>query len=367
MKKITLAASALTAAATAASAGGLDRSYTSIDALFERGNYAEVSLGFSMPDVTGSDLLGNQIANVADDFSLFGAAVKMDFGENLSFGLIFDQPYGADVLYGGNPAATMLGGTMADAQSQALTALLRYKFNENFSVYAGPRILQAEGEITLSGLAYGPANGYNVKFASDTGVGFVGGVAYERPDIAMRAALTYHSAIDLGFSTTETFPGGAPIATGDTNSEVPQSIELSLQSGVAANTLAFGSIRWSEWSAFTLMPPGLGANLAELDDTITYEIGIGRRFSEKFSAQIAISYEAGGSDSLVSPLAPTNGQTAVSNGGKYKINDMVDLSGGIRYTWLGDGLPETGTPDTQRGTFTNNNALSVGMKLGFHF
>lgn len=364
MKNKVLAASALTMAAGAVQAGGLDRSYTPIDLIFEQGNYGEVSLGYSHPDVTGSDLLGNQISNIADGFTLVGAGVKIDLDEQLSFGVIFDQPYGADIQYGGNPATTLLGGTLAEADSNALTMLLRYKFDDRISIYAGPRLLQAEGQITLSGLAYGPLSGYNVQFASDNGIGFVAGAAYEIPDIALRVSATYHSSIDLSLTTTDTL--GTPAAA--TNVEVPQSIELAAQSGIAQDTLLFGSVRWSEWEAFTLNPPNpFVPNLAELDNTVTYELGVGRRFSEKFSASVSVSYEDGGSDSLVSPLAPTNGQTAVSIGGKYKINDMVDLSGGIRYTWLGDGLPETGTPDVQRGTFTNNNAISAGLKLGIHF
>ena len=54
-------------------------------------------------------------------------------------------------------------------------------------------------------------------------------------------------------------------------------------------------------------------------------------------------------------------------GAQYKISDAVTLSGGLRYTMFGDALPETGTPDTPRGTFADNDAISAGLKLGFHF
>ncbi|MEO1138659.1 MAG: outer membrane protein transport protein [Pseudomonadota bacterium] len=364
MKKIALAATTLGLATGVAHAGGLDRSFTPIDPLFEKGNYAELSFGFTMPDVTGSDLLGNSISNVGDDYAQAGAAVKIDFNDKLSMALIYDQPYGADVRYGGNPATTLLGGTRADAETHALTAVVRYKFTERWSAYGGPRFLQAGGGITLSGLAYGPLNGYNVEFSGASGAGYVVGAAYEIPDIALRASLTYHSPIDIELVTTDTL-GTPPLVT---NTQLPQSYELALQSGINQNTLVFGSIRWADWSVFSLDPPNpFVPNLAQLDDVTTYEIGVGRRFTDKFSASFAVSYEDGGSDDLVSPLAPTNGQTAITIGGKYKINDSVDLSGGVRYTWLGNARPETGTPDTPRGSFTNNNAISVGFKLGYHF
>lgn len=388
MRNQALAATALTMAAGAVQAGGLDRTYTPIDVIFEQGNHAEIGFAFVAPELTGNDNLGNAISNVADDFGMFGAAVKLDFGGPWSFAMIYDQPYGADTLYGGNPAATLLGGTMASAETHALTTLLKYQATDRVSVYGGLRAVKAEGEITLSGLAYGGLSGYNVKFSSDTGVGYVAGAAYEIPDIALRAALTYHSAVDLGMNSAETFPvaiggPGVPVPTGPTNTETPQTIELALQSGIARDTLLFGGVRWSEWSAFTLQPTGvnvptgapppapatvnLPGNLAQLDDTITWEIGIGRKFTDKFSGSVSVSYEDGGSDSLVSPLAPTNGQTAVSVGGKYQINDRVALSGGLRYTMFGNSLPEIGTPDTAVGSFRNNDAISVGMKLGVSF
>lgn len=381
MKQLALAASALTVAAGTAGAGGLDRSYTPIDMIFEKGNYAELSFGMVQPTITGSDLLGNSISNIAGDFGLASAGVKLDVTEKLSFALIYDQPYGAETRYGGNPAATLLGGTSADAETHAITALLKYQATDRVSVYGGPRAVKANGNITLGGLAYGPVNGYNVNFSSDTGYGYVVGGAYEIPEIAFRAALTYHSAVDLSMVASEIFPAaiggpaGVPLTQGVTETETPQTIELAVQSGIAKDTLLFGSVRWSEWSAFTLAPPGrtvapgvnLPGNLASLDDTITYEIGVGRRFTDKFSASFTISYEDGGSDNLVSPLAPTNGQTAFSIGGKYQISDAVSVSGGVRYTMFGNALPETGTPDTPRGSFTNNDAISAGIKLGFNF
>lgn len=376
MRKNVMAATALTVAAGAAQAGGLDRSNTPTDIIFEDGTYAELSFGFVSPDVTGNDFFGVPYANVADQFALLGAGVKVDLKGPLSLAVILDQPYGSDVTYGGAPAATLLGGTSAIADSEGLTALLKYDVGERFSVYGGPRMVNAGGTIVLSGQAYngGPgANlvGYTVNFDDDHGFGYVAGAAYEIPDIAFRAALTYHSPIDINFDTTETVPvtaggPGVPVPTGTTDSELPQSVELSVQSGIAPRTLAFGSIRWSEWNAFTLTPLLLGANLADFDNWTRYELGVGRRFTDRFSGSLSVAYETSDGDSLVSPLAPTNGQTAVSIGGKYQVTEMVSLSGGVQYTWLGNALPEVGTPDTPVGFFSDNTALSAGVKIGIN-
>jgi hypothetical protein len=56
----------------------------------------------------------------------------------------------------------------------------------------------------------------------------------------------------------------------------------------------------------------------------------------------------------------------VALGASYRTGP-VELSGGVRYTWLGDAKPETGTPDVARANFSDNDAVSVGLKLGYYF
>ena len=367
MKYPFVASAALVASTTIASAGGLDRSYQPIGLIFEEGNFAELSFGYVSPDLTGVDVLGNSISDVAGSFGVIGGGVKYQVNDELSVSLIFDQPYGSDVVYGGNPATTMLGGTFADAESFSLTALLKFQVSENVSVFIGPRYLRASGEIGLSGLAYGPVSGYRVVFDDAHGWGYLFGAAYEVPDIALRASLTYATAIDLDFPTAETFSGVSFGPSLDTRSMAPETLNFEFQTGVAKDTLLFGGIRWSHWSQFTLIPTQLGANLAQLDDAVTYTLGVGRRFTDKFSASAALSYESGGSDDLVSPLAPTNGFTALAIGARYQVTERVRITGGVRYTWVEDALPETGTPDVQRATFSDNSAWAALVKIGYSF
>ncbi len=67
-----------------------------------------------------------------------------------------------------------------------------------------------------------------------------------------------------------------------------------------------------------------------------------------------------------------------NNAGRDYADDGVDSddfisvqaispSGGARYTWLGDADPETGTPDVARANFTDNTALSLGLRIGYDF
>jgi long-subunit fatty acid transport protein len=383
-------------ASSLALAGGLDRTGQPIDILFEEGNYAELSFARTMPQISGEGVgiapipgifpgfpAGTGYEGVGLDFNTFSASVKFDITEELSAAFRFSQPFGSDIEYDGDPFRTELGGTSAIADSNMITALLRYKFTDNWSVHGGLRIDRASGEIDLGGLAYGAVSGYTVELEERTDVGWVAGVAYEVPEIALRVALTYNSAITHDFDTTESGPlvdpdGPGPLpplplldGTSTTEVELPRSVNIDFQTGIAADTLIFGSFRWAEWSEFRIDPENFeavtGGGLVDLQDSRTWTFGVGRRFTERFAGQASVSYEATDSDDLVSPLAPTNGFFAVGLGGAYDVSENVVLSAGARYTWFGNARPETGTPDVARASFEDNTALTVGVNVGFRF
>lgn len=372
--RLSLAACGLALSASTALAGGLDRSGQSIGLIFEEGNYVELSFGQSNPSVSGNDLaLFNPAqtpsGNIAQSFNQIGAGLKYDINEKLSVALIYDQPWGSDVSYASpdanplTPGSVLLGGTQALADTQALTGILRYKLNDQFSLHGGLRYQQAEGNITLSGLAYGPLNGYNVALAKDSGIGWLVGAAYEKPEIALRLAVTYQSEIDHSFSTVESL---APAATTTTNTTTPQSLNIDFQTGVAQNTLVMAGIRWVDHSVVSIRPTISNTELVDLEDTTTYSLGVGRRFTDNLSGSLMFTYEAASSDNLVSPLAPTNGMRALTLGLQYK-KDNMKITGGIRYTKLGDAFAETGTPDVARASFSGSDAISVGLRVGFYF
>ncbi|SHE71593.1 Long-chain fatty acid transport protein [Litoreibacter ascidiaceicola] len=374
MKNFVSAAAILAASTSIVSAGGLDRSGQPIGIIFEQGNRVELSFGYTKPSVGGTDVLTNSISSVASNYLTAGVALKYDFNDKISFALIVDEPYGSDVTYPGSSATTMLGGTRAIVDSYAVTGIGRYKFNENFSVHGGIRYQEISAGVTLGGLAYAGLNGYNAEFASDGAFGFLVGGAYERPDIALRVALTYNSKITHNLATQETI-GGAPVAApGSTEVVAPESINLDFQTGIAKDTLLFGSIRYARHSQVIVSPaffdtalgPTPGDSLTSLENSLDFTVGIGRRFNDQWSGFVSYTQNSKGDDDLVSPLAPTNGSKAITIGGKYTM-DAVEISGGIRYTKLGDARPETGTPDVARANFTGNSAVSAGLKIAYKF
>jgi long-chain fatty acid transport protein len=369
MKRILMMTAATVALAGTAQAGGIDRSGQGLGALFEAGRYFELSFGHVNPSVSGTDVAAQPTGSVVNSYTQWAFSYKFDVNDKLSFALNVDKPFGADVLYA--PTSPVLGNTQADADSTAVTGILRYKINDGFSVHAGLRAQQSEGFIRLAGAAYGPLNGYNVTLDKDVAPGYLIGVAYEKPEIALRVALTYNSSIKHEFSATERvgLVQVAPVTV--TEVELPQSVNLDFQSGVAKDTLVFGQIRWVDWSAFQISPAFFagatgGASLVDLEDTTTYTLGVGRKFSDAWAGSISVSYEGKGSDDLVSPLAPTNGRIGVSLGAAY-TRDNMKISMGLNYTKVGDARPETGTPDTARASMTDNDLIGVGVKVGWSF
>lgn len=397
MKFIMTGAAALLVSTAPVFAGGIERGNQMLGVLFEPGNYAELSFGHARPKVEGTELDlvtpggvlpgGTPIGNVSSSFNQIGLAYKRQFNANWSGALIIDQPFGASLLYptpdGAGAAFSRLGGTMVDVDSTHLTGVVRYAMPENgFGVHAGLRAARASGEVGLSGLAYGAVSGYNVQLDNDTAVGWLAGFSWERPEIAARVALTFNSKIKHEFNTIESGPlvdpdGPAgplpplPLLNGSSTTTVntPKSVNLEFQTGVAPDTLVFGSIRWVDWSSFLVDPARFvavtGAGLVELEDTTTYTIGVGRKFTDTWSGAASFSFEKAGDD-LVSPLAPTNGRKGVSLAAIYTQGSMK-ITTGINYTKLGNARPETGTPDVARAQMSGNDLWGVGVKVGYSF
>ncbi|WP_370582770.1 hypothetical protein [Paracoccus sp. NBH48] len=202
------------------------------------------------------------------------------------------------------------------------------------------------------------------------------GAAYEIPDIAGRVSLTYNSKVEHQFDTVESV-NGTILGRSTTTVDTPESLTLEAQTGVAADTLVFGSIRWVNWSEFTVNPrifsraptatDPLGFNvtdgLVSLEDTTTYTLGVGRKFNETWSGSAALVYEPE-NDDLVSPLAPTNGRLGLTLAAVYTMDNMK-ITTGINYSKLGDARPQTG--GEPRAQMEDSDLLGIGIRIGYSF
>lgn len=384
MSKILTSGAVLLMTTAPIMAGGIERAPQSLAVLFEQGNYAELSFGGVDPTVEGTDVAGFKTGDVAQGYGFAGLSYKHQFNDNLSAAFIMEQPFGADIRYPTAPdGSPVLGGTRVEVNSTTITALARYKFENNFSVHGGIRASKADGGVTLDGLGYSRiAPPYDLTIEDEWGTGYVIGAAYEIPEIAARVSLTYNSPIEHDFRMIETgnvilgaTNGLTDTITGRYTVKTPRSWTLEGQSGVAQDTLVFGSIRWVKWSEFLVdngvfpitTPTGGTVPLVEVEDTTTYTIGVGRKFTENWSGSLSFLYEAKEGDT-VSPLAPTNGRKGVTLAAIYTM-DNIKITTGINYTKLGGsdlGIGETGNK-TRVATMDDNHAWGVGVRIGYSF
>ena len=146
---------------------------------------------------------------------------------------------------------------------------------------------------------------------------------------------------------------------------------LEFQSGIAQNTLLFGSVRHAKWSdaQVSMSSSYDGFQLSDFDDSTTYNIGIGRKFSEKFSGSLSLTHAPSSCDDA-SLLAPTCTQNTLSIGGKYNLGNGAALSGGVSFRkyddatfWGGDGAAGGGDDIV----FGGNTLTTVGLKLSKTF
>ncbi len=349
MDRVILAAGALALGTTAAFAGGIERSSQSVAILFEQGTYAELSFSLVNPNVSGT-LGGGAVSSgdMSPHYATFSLGYKQELNDKVDVALIVDQPVGAKVAY---PTGTgyVFAGSTADLESLAVTGLLRYKLPSNISVYGGVRLQSLSGDVAI------PVQGYTMSVDPKYAAGYVVGVAWEKPEIAARVALTYNSEIEHTFDVTE---NGAP--SDPFSSTVPQSINLEFQTGIAKDTLLFGSVRWAEWTSFAINPLGNPGLVTYDDDIITYNLGIGRKFNDTWSGAVTVGHEKANGNA-VGNLGPTDGFTSVGLAATY-TKDKVKITGGVRYIAIGDA-----TTRGIAGDFADNSGFGAGVRIGMTF
>lgn len=392
MKSLVAGATLAALGAGAVHAGGLDRTRLSYGILFESGSYLELGASHVAPKVSGTyvaGLGGGSTGDMAGDYTSLSFAYKRDINERLAYSVHLNSPYGADSSYG----AGAYTGLDAKWNSSQLAVLLKYKVNPSVSVYGGLKAVQSSATIAIpdalvrGGLAAAPAPGpaiaagspagslaYSARAEADVATAYIVGVAYEKPEIAMRVGLTYESGYTHKFDTTESMaaialvPALAALAPAfspsTTEIEMPQSLTLDFQTGIAKDTLLFGSVRWAEWSVWEVRPRGYealtGGNVTDFDnDVISYQLGVGRRLNENLSVFARVGYEKS-NGGVASRLAPTDGSRSFGIGGSY-TKDNMKITAGVEYVELGDAVDGSGT------RFTGNKAMGLGISVGYRF
>ena len=420
----TLALGLLTSSVISSSAiaGGFDRGGVNIDLLFdERRLAADASVTFVIPNRDLRDirrtvnatagLLGAGAPPPASQGSLspendyvvprFG--VKTTVANNFDCLASYSEPYGADQTNGAfNALSASSVEFFIDTQDYGLTCSYQMGAGTTsvgdsfFRIIGGVSYQELQGFLSRQSfldfsnagipalLGPGPFGttftvgntaGLGTFDVDGSAVGWRAGVAYEIPDIALRAVLLYHSAYEYDLSGIQDNTGfgvapGSPNATANitATTEIPQALELKLQSGIAPGTLAFANFKWQEWSEIDIVPivggvtatnvagpnaiPTSLAFEAGYQDGYTISAGIGKQFSDTTSGLISFGW-----DRQTSTVSGTQTDTWTMSGGiNYKSSENVDIRlGGLV------GILEGGTSTALPNSIDAANAVTYSF------
>ncbi len=341
--KVAWAAAFLAASGCGAQAGGLARQSQDFDILFLDGTQVQTGVTFVAPQrklkniqspaanvisgMTGglNPYTGQPFTTSTDEsrsYFIPEASVKYDLTGDLACAAQYRQPWGAHTDVGVDTGIAL----SAIEQKISSTDL---GLNCSYRLRAGPGYFRM-----LGGLSYQHLDGYQSQLlpagakgialptrigsldVSDNSYGWRAGVAYEIPDIALRAQLVYQSEVSYGLQGTISNLYPFPIAVrGDAT--LPQSVEFKLQSGIAPGWLAFGSVKWTDWSienavVFNSARPfsygakqnPAGTPITRLNlyyrDGWTVTGGVAHKFNDAFSGASFLTWDRGVSTGLSS-------------------------------------------------------------------
>jgi len=373
---------------------GLERSNVDISFLFSDDASADIAIANVTPDFNPTDsiMFSFSATNVAPSFSINILDAKAEISDNLMLGLWrTNSGNGVNIDYG---VISGLGATgafnpedptdvtnqstiKADLSIPSTMLVAKYQLNDNMSVIGGIKHVSVNGgELSLPAElgaddpygddrdndGVGPIDTTATwSLGSKQAMGAVIGAAYEIDDIALRISVLHETAIDLDVGATGV---GVAAGSGATESSIGDATSIAFQTGIAEDTLLFGSIRYSNWNDNQIKLPNAADELTQVskfDDGVNYTLGIGRKLSEKLSTSLSY-YFSDGSGVGASELAPYGETKTLSIGARYALSDSLTLSGGYSHSERGDA-----TTGNFGAGFTGSTVKTIGLKLTAQF
>ena len=338
-------------------AGGSDIILMPSEVLFEKGNYAEVSVVNVSPNVTGTSIAPT--GSMYKDYSAKTFAFKVQTSSKVSIGFADYLSAGIYLDYANAGGSAPITSANVDLSIKSRMLAAKYQFDDNFSAFAG--VKRSTVRPATANVLAGPSGNLSIASVSDNALAF--GVAFEKPEIALRVSALYQKKTH--FSLPMTSSSGPTLINGTAG--LPESVTIRFQSGIAKDTLLYGSIHKARWGKSQIFfDNGAGAKTlvqkSTYDNSSTYNLGVARKLNEDFGLSASYSYEPGTAPTGTSPLATTNGKTSLSLGGKY-TKGRASISLGFSRVNVGDKELTGGFASK----FTNNSTNVVAAKIGFNF
>ena len=383
-------------AASQVTAGGWEASKLDTNFMYQEGGYAELSYGsIDYNNLKANALYTSTLSKkqkTAKNQTRFSGAFKMSFG-NLDLGLSSFRSGTIQMQGGSGTYGT--GGTVvpdADANLNTTSFVGKYTFKENFSLlFMANQNSLAKTKITTT------MGTYDIKAKEVTGYGY--GVAYSQPEIALRVELLVQpkseikasssydasgsgtTASAIAASTALALGSAAPTNAGYTSQTVsddtsfistlsrPETLTLNFQSGVAENTLLFGSIHKAAWSKSQIKAATdnyYSSITSSFSDTTETTIGVARKVSDTTALIASYSSEGGGGKTSTSLFTMSNGRQGISLAARYTMDNLT-ITGGYSYINVGDVTVSSAASGATQATYKNNTVSALGLKLGVSF
>ncbi len=414
-KTAVMTAFTLAMVAGTAQAGGLERGGYNVDLLFDPSTYAaEATATYVNPqrelnnvvDVNprngiGADGRGAGATNGVGDSEGYWVpriGFKASFGDSIDCMADYSQPWGAH----SKPGANWMGAndnieTKIESDNYAATCSYKWDVGQGQFRMIGGGFYQEVGgfkERLVSPLP-GPDLSFDGVGRLDldgSGWGWRAGMAYEIPEYAFRASLVYNSAVDLDDlkgsvdlsrvilpifdPVTGALVGGVPGTKYDVSSfaSMPDSLELKIQSGIAPGWLAFGSIKWTDWSQLQIIdvqpvvvaPGHIPTELNLLyRDGWTVTGGVGHKFNDQWSGAVSLTWDRGTSHGYGTQTDTWTIGTGVS----YAATENVELrlAGVVGILTSGSSKAMSGVTPEVEYDFDNDivTAISTSLKVKF--
>ncbi|MCB1457989.1 MAG: outer membrane protein transport protein, partial [Nitratireductor sp.] len=336
----------------------------------------------TLKNITGS--FGPSIdVSEASPFTIYRASATLKFGDKLRCMGSYREPWGGHAEYGQN--WTYTGSATAQhfsSEDYGLTCAVSMALEKGMLSLVGGYSWQTIRYELDQFFAVGPGFTATTR-VEDSSSAWRLGLAYEIPEYALRASLIWNSAVDYDMRGTvinPVAPFAGPVAGSIT---MPQSVEAKFQSGVAPGWLAFGAVKWTDWSVADNMPlcstalpfactqPFAVSGLTLLfKDSWTVTLGAAHQFSEQFSLAGSLTWDQGATQGFTSQTDTwIAGLTAVltpAKGVEFKLGGTAGImtSGSLSTMTLPGGIPN---PVGYTASFGNDLVYSLNGSAVFRF
>lgn len=314
-----LALAVTSALTSTAMAGGWNRGEADTDILFEPGTVvSRAGITYVSPRRDYSTVNGATATDdrFSQDYVIPSFAAKWQATENFGCAFTYTQPFGADAEYGPQavfaslPAALGGGGGTGTGATRKEFITNEYGATCDVSAQAGKGRLHFLGGVFMQDFEY-EADVFRgeLRLQDDAAFGYRLGVAYEIPEYAMRFQLMYRSKVEHDADEGSfTWNPALPLPFGSFGSQaafgsgtLPQSLKLSMQTGVAPGWLVYGSIKWTDWSVMDSLDYSVGTpggfvpqqDVYNWRDGWTIQAGVGHAFTETVSGTVNLTWDRG--------------------------------------------------------------------------